>query len=76
MNKLSIVILNSYTLYLLINATGAIQTDRGPSFCTQFAPNFQSRKSSVSTTIFHWGVLYLLVGKVGGTKNEMEVKEF
>ena len=30
----------------------------------------------VSTEIFDWGFLYLLVGKVGGTKNEMEVQEF
>ena len=31
--------------------------------------------SSVSTEIFDWGFLYLLVGYVGGTKNEMEVQE-
>ena len=32
---------------------------------------------SVSTEIFDWGFLYLLVGKVRGTlKNEMEVQEF
>ena len=28
-----------------------------------------------STEFFYWG-LYLLVGKVGGTKNEIEVQEF
>ena len=28
------------------------------------------------TEIFDWGFLYLLVGEVGGTKNEMEVQEF
>ena len=32
--------------------------------------------SNVSTEIFDWGFLYLLVGKVGGTKYEMEVQEF
>ena len=31
---------------------------------------------SVSTEIFDRGFLYLLVGTVGGTKNEMEVQEF
>ena len=30
---------------------------------------------SVSTEIFYRGFLYLLVGKVGGTKNKMEVQE-
>ena len=34
-----------------------------------------SMNGSVSTEIFEWGFLYLLVGKVGGTKNEMEVQE-
>ena len=30
----------------------------------------------MSTEIFDRGFLYLLVGKVGGTKNETEVQEF
>ena len=30
----------------------------------------------VSTEIFDWVFLYQLVGKVGGTKNEMEVQGF
>ena len=31
---------------------------------------------NVSTEIFDWGFLYLLVGEVGLTKNEIEVQEF
>ena len=31
---------------------------------------------SVSTESFDWGFLYLLIGKVGGTKNGRWVKEF
>ena len=31
---------------------------------------------SMSTEIFDWRFLYLLVGKVGGTKNVMGVQEF
>ena len=35
-----------------------------------------SPDGSVFTKIFEWGFLYLLVGKVGGTKHGTEVKEF
>ena len=32
--------------------------------------------TSVSSEIFDWGFLYLLTGKVRGTKSEMRVQEF
>ena len=32
--------------------------------------------NSVSNEMCDWWFVYLLVGKVGGTKNEMEVQEF
>ena len=44
-------------------------------FCTKYNTQF-SKYRSVSNEIFDWGFLYLLVGKVGGTKTEMEVQEF
>ena len=38
--------------------------------------NIYKHSISVSTEMFDWVFLYLLVGKVGGTKNEFEVQEF
>ena len=42
--------------------------------CIVNSYNFAS--IAVSTEIFDWDSLYLLVGKVGDTKNETEVQEF